>query len=512
MRTWQPMSDKYQTANGFTVKVASTEAELEELGYALHNGLMAENGRSVWASLCESGKRQIISVDSPSGETIANAELKLANGKVQAIFVRGDRNAELSSGDHGYDVIQDYLKKVNSNDIAVNFNIAGTSFLPVTAATVSPFAALMGAVDAPGDEANAGDQEERSWTALTDPYMASNGLTISPMSKASQLTELGIELENNLFVPSATDFMASMCSEGSVQLASMLDQDGNPVGMVEYQVVRGQLVAVSCRGFADAEPLPSMAKAALEYAGAVNSGRLRTNLQLGSKTFSSSAEDVNIFSNNEIPMARELLPAAMRESTLYDENADYDDDYVADYDDEDNEGDLDEDEDAPDADSPLSELTVPHGGVAAPVPAENNRFGEPWTGLTGSYTSRGGMTVEIITDERRIKAVGDALETDWSWFHDNLAERCHEGLVQVACVKDFDGTVLSHVELHPNNGSIAQRFHQGKTGKPARIEAALALKEYLNAIETDAELKVNVRVGNKNFYPNKPEASLGMGL
>lgn len=334
IKTWTPLSGPYEAAGGISVRPVDSNAKLEDLATGLSNGLLLVEPRELWSDLCKQGKRQIAGIYS-GDNLVANAEFKVVGGEMRAMFVRGEHNVEFNAGHPFHDATTAYVSAVNSASIPLAMVMRENSFVRVEPEKVvegpwerarrlgqkyliSTFMALVGNLPADAEPASEMVQtqepfEDISWTALSAPHAARNGLVIEPVSSRSALRTLGVELENNLFHPMMTSYLADVCKNGGVQIAAVYREADGLVGYAEMRAVNGQLVASTLRGYGEEAPEPDIARAMIEYVALVNAQLVETNLSMSTSGFVvGPVNETNLFSQELMPSVGLAIPLAQR--------------------------------------------------------------------------------------------------------------------------------------------------------------------------------------------------------
>ncbi len=506
MKSWDKLSEGFISPQGLVVQPIDNDIALEELSEALRNGLMVPIARDHWATLCQDGARQILKV-TDGDRIVANAELKVHQGSVRTMFVRGYDNVEFSSGSSEYDAVASYITAVNSRDIPLMMEPSGVAFVAAgrdhevtskwaealqaaRAQQTSPFAALVGVHDQPADDLD-GEVQVQTWTPLSGPF-TKNGLIVEPVSSVAGLQIIGAELENSLMIMDGVkSTVASSCRDGRLQVAAIYDEDDSLVAYAELKVINGQFLAASCRGYADEPPTLAVAQAVLAYVNAVNANTIVTNLDIGADRFGTdghvealnpfSADSHNVYVGSSVPRAMRTTPA---------ENYGYGYGYGDDPDDD--IGTVDDD----DLDS-----RVRHEGAVE------------WTGLTEPFTSEIGLIVEPVTTKDDLQVMGETMRNALATMASMWADRCAEGKIQIVRIvaqqEDGTKTTVANAELGVSDGLVVPSFNRGYENGPVSYEAERALREYCTAVN-EGVIDLKIEVNDDEFGLDAPTPSLGM--
>jgi hypothetical protein len=451
MQPWSPLSEPYVSASGYRVTPASTIEDLVVIGDTLRNGLLLGGPRLTWATLCSEGARQIFDVKSPDGVMVAGGELKSVDGVVAIMFVRGKFNKELVPGDAEFDAVAAYVAAVNGREIplilaprASGFVEAGSdaaiespwdqALRAARAQTISPFAAMVIGYDADRTPDQDADMQVVTWRAVTGPFTAPTGIVIEPITSSSGLHVLGVELENSLFLDGMVASLAHDCAAGRTQVAAIYNGNGI-VAFAEFRAVNGQLIASSCRGFADNAPSSDVGRAVLAYVGATNAGLIPLNLSLSADAFvNGPVDDIDPFSQpGGMVYVGSSVPLGQRESFL-------------------------------------------HQHVDLPS----------WPALTSAFEADCGVTVTPVTTVDEFYRVSDTLGiTVASYDAYERGELAFVSLGRVGYDLDLDDDVMEIVgsaELYVVDGEVSARNGLGIGGEALPEDAAAALVEYLGAV------------------------------
>jgi hypothetical protein len=499
MQSWETLSKDYTSPQGFIVMPVGNDIGLQELGEALRNGLMDARGRDHWAALCQGGARQIVQV-ADGNRIIANAELKVHQGSVRTMFVRGYDNVEFKDGSPEFDSVSSYVAAVNSREFPLTREPSGSVFDLVAqdhevtskweealqaarTQQTSPFAALLGGYDNPSEDL--GDEVPlQTWTPLSGAF-TKNGVTVEPVSNIAGLEIVGAELENALMIMSDVKHsVAASCRDGRLQVAAIYTEEDGLVAFAEMKVVNGQLLAASCRGYADEPPAVGVAQAVIAYVAAVNANTIVMNLNIGASQFQQAApeEAFNPFTGEEVGYAGSSVPKAMRTAPGQNDGADYDDQY----------------------DDELDELDVD----TTPQPVSLH-----WTGLTEPFTATNGLIVEPVTNQDALKAMGETMRNALATGAVMWATRCADGRIQIVRIssasEENGSTTVSNAELHVEGGLIQQTFNRGYQNDGASFEAEQALREYCTAVN-EGYIPTNITVDEDGFSFDEPRPAPGM--
>ena len=523
MKTWKPISGAYAAPNGLTIETIGTEAGLEELGVHLRNGLMVPQSRSIWAQQCVDGLRQVFAIKDAGGEIVANGEFKVRSGSLQPMFVRGFGNREFLPGSPEFDAVSAYAAAVDARAIPLTSEPRDNGFVAVIppapeAAVVpaegrweramrfardnfiSPFAALVAGV---GREAQAAAEvhpdemaqeeaayyerpfEDVTWTRLSGAFRAANGVTVEPVGTRSGLRTLGNELENNLFMPDVTFSVARGCQEGRSQMAAIYKDDQGIVAYAEFHPVRGQLVASTCRGFADEVPPMDVARAVQDYVLAVNTRVFATDVAIGAAGFvEGPAPEINPFAEDVVTNATSSIGTASRTGGY---GAGY---ALGGYD---GEGELDLDEEEEDRHRPVD------GDME-------------WRALSDAYTAPNGLRIECVTTLDDLQEMGSELRNALRDHAGNWASRCEDGDIQIVRVmapSNEGWKLVSNAELACTDGRLAANFNRGLDNANASAPANEALASYCNAVN-NRTITLNCELLESGFEFDAPANRMGM--
>jgi hypothetical protein len=496
MKTWQTLSAPYAAANGLTVATVGTDAQLENLGHEFRNGLMVDWQRDLWAELCAEGNRQIFAVADADGGPVANGELKVHDGRVRVMFVRGPGNVEFAAGHPAYDAADEYVAAINDGRIPTSLVPHGNGFsapAPQEAPEsrweralrfarermISPFAAMVLGEAAPTgvapDEEPAEVFEDIRWTPLSAAWASPEGVTVEPVLTRSGLRRIGIELENNLFDPKMTEHVARGCAAGKSQYLALYTEADGIVGYAELQPVMGQVVRVATRGFADGEVSAEAMRAVTEYVAMINGRHPALNVMLEGNPFGEEADgEFGRWVGSTLPKASRGGMEA--ELGLVGEGPGPDEA------DEVEEAGFEGDEEArayeafPGA--PRRE------GVPA-YPAVSVGDGMTWEAITDAFTAPNGLTVVPVTAEATLAEMGAEFDNALASMHSMWARKCVSGESQIVriTVPGADGPVLvANAELSVQNGRVYPLFNRAHNNQEAGEEARAALTAYLTAV------------------------------
>jgi hypothetical protein len=499
MKTWQTLSGPFTAANGLTVATVGTDAQLENLGHEFRNGLMVDWQRDLWADLCMEGNRQIFAVADAEGAPVANGELKVQDGRVRVMFVRGRGNAEFAAGQAAYDAAADYAVAVNDRRIEISLvpHANGFSAPEPQAAPesrweralrfarermISPFAAMVLGDAAPAAEQNEEPAvtvfEDIRWVPLSAAWTSPEGITVEPVSARSGLRRIGKDLENNLYPPLMTEQVARGCADGASQYLALYTEAEGIVGYAEIQPVMGQVVRVAARGFADGEVSAEASRAVSEYVALVNGRLIELNVAFEGNSFG-EAEDLEQGRWVGATLPRASRGGAEAEFGIGDEAEDGRD------------PDLDDEEGLDDGrDEATSAYEAYPGaprqeGVAAyrAVPVEDGALA--WEPITDEFVAPNGLVVTPVTDEAALAAMGVEFDNALASMHSMWARKCVSGESQIVriTVPGADGPVLvANAELSVQNGRIYPLFNRAHNNQDAGYEAQAALAAYLIAV------------------------------
>lgn len=113
-------------------------------------------------------------------------------------------------------------------------------------------------------------QPPQEWASLSEPFKASNGLTVETVGRLDDLVRIGTEFENALSTHAA--MWVSNVVNGKEQIYRVVDQDGKLVSCGELKVRGGRVEVVQDRAWRNGPGTPESLAAVTEYAEAVNSG------------------------------------------------------------------------------------------------------------------------------------------------------------------------------------------------------------------------------------------------
>ena len=503
MKTWNTLSGAFAAPNGLTVEPVGSDAGLEEMGLALRNGLMMAQARDLWADLCIEGKRQIFGVRDAGGGLVANGELKTVGGQVRTIFVRGRNNVEMRGGSPEHAAVEAYVAAVNARTIPLAMLPQADGFVEAAPAAapaesswerairfarenvISPFAALVMGADPAAVRPEAGEPEafvDTAWAPLSAPF-SSGGYVVEPVGNRSGLRRIGVELENNLFLPQMTAHLAERCASGERQIAVVYSEADGVVAYADLTALNGQIQVKALRGYADEDVPPAVAEAVRDYVSGINERRIETAVALGGLTFRDQGDEEP--EEGLFRVGGPAIPMALRE-----EPAPYEDGYQEGYGDEGEEG----PEEAEGAD-PVAEVDAGR-----------------WEALTGPFVAPNGLVVEPVTERETLQAMGERFRNALEAASGMWAARCARGTSQIVRVMSGQGPdaeMLSNAELVVQHGEVVSLFNRGdRNGLPSE-ETFAALRAYLAAVN-DREIELRGEVGERGFVFEAPAPRPGM--
>lgn len=133
-------------------------------------------------------------------------------------------------------------------------------------------------------EGHRDDVPAATWTPLSEPYRATNDLTVEVAATLDDLLDIGQSMNCVLNVPTTAAYYAHRVVEG-LEHIFLIRNNGEPIACGELEAKRGSLRLIAVRGRLDRVATKEAIEAIHDYVSAVNTGEVELAYDLGTNSF-----------------------------------------------------------------------------------------------------------------------------------------------------------------------------------------------------------------------------------